>query len=121
MIMTIGEFIDRLSILTHKVQKVGEESYPEFIKYVEELLLDTPIEGFEEVIKCFRKLYQINGEIWKKESDIRKGKENELGLEEVGKRALAIRDQNNKRIAEQNRIIGIFGGFKNIKKDHASA
>ena len=54
------------------------------------------------------------------ESDIRKGKEEELGLEEVGRRALAIRDWNKKRILIQNEIIEKFGGFKNIKKDHRS-
>ena len=118
--MTIGEFIDRLSIQTHKVQKIGVESYPECVKLVEELLLKTPVEGFEEVIKSFRELYRINGEIWKLESDLRQGKEGTLGLKEVGKRAIMIRDLNGKRIAEQNRLIGIFGGFKNIKKDHLS-
>lgn len=118
--MTIGEFIDRISIQLHKVQKIGPESYPEFVKLVEELLLETPSENFEEVIKGLRKLYDINGEIWKLESDLRQGKEKKLGLREVGKRAILIRDKNNKRIAEQNRLIEIFGGFKNIKKDHAS-
>ena len=121
MIMTIGEFVDRLSILTHKVQKIGEESYPEFIRYVEELLLKTPIEHIEEFIKSIRTLYEINGQIWVLESDLRKGKEGRLGLKEVGKRAIQIRNWNHKRIAEQNRLINIFGGFKNIKKDHISA
>lgn len=118
--MTIGEFIDRLSILTHKVQKIGEECYPEFIHLVEELLLKTPIKGFEKIIKSFRELYRINGEMWSLESDLRKGKEKKLGLREIGKRAIQIRNLNSKRIAEQNRLIEIFGGFKTIKKDHAS-
>ena len=119
--MTIGEFIDRISILTHKVQKIGEECYPEFVKLVEELLFKTPVEGFEEIIKSFRELYIINGKIWTLESDLRKGKERKLGLREIGKRAIQIRNWNNKRMAEQNRLIRVFGGFKIIKKDHASA
>lgn len=119
--MTIGEFLDRISIQLHKAQKIGEESYPEFVKLTEELLLETPAENFEEVIKSIRELYRVNGEIWKLESDLRRGKEKKLGLKECGKRAIAIRNWNNKRIAEQNRVIGIFGGFKNIKKDHAAA
>ena len=119
--MTIGEFLDRISIQIHKVQKIGEESYPEFIKLIEELLLETPVENFEEVIKGIRELYRINGEIWKLESDLRKGKEKKLGLRECGKRAIKIRNWNNKRVAEQNRLVDIFGGFKNIKKDHAAA
>lgn len=118
--MTIGEFLDKISIQLHKVEKIGSESYPEFVKLTEELLLKTPIENFEEVIKGIRKLYKINGEIWGLESDLRKGKEKELGLKEIGKRAILIRNKNNKRIIEQNRLIDIFGGFKNIKKDHIS-
>jgi len=118
--MNLGEFLDRLSIQLHKTQKIGEESYPEFMKCIEEFLLKIPKENFEEVIKAFRGLYRINGEIWKLESDIRKGKEKELGLQEVGKRALEIRDWNNKRLKVQNNVIEKFGGFKNIKKDHRS-
>ena len=119
--MTVGEFVDRVSIQLHKVEKIGEESYPEFVHLVEELLLKTPVEGFEEVIKSIRELHRINGDIWILESDLRKGREGKLGLREIGKRAIQIRNLNNKRIAEQNRLIDIFGGFKNIKKDHASA
>ena len=118
--LNMGEFLDKLSISLHKAQKIGSESYPEFIRYAEELLLKIPLENFEEIIKSLRELYEINGEIWKLESDIRKGKEEELGLEEVGRRALAIRNWNNKRIGVQNNLINKFGGFRNIKKDHLS-
>ena len=119
--MTIGEFVDRISIQLHKIEKIGEESYPEFVHLTEELLLKTSVEGFEEVIKSIRTLYKINGEIWKLESGLRQGKENEIGLEKIGQIAISVRNWNNKRIAEQNRLIDIFGGFKNIKKDHISA
>ena len=118
--MSFGEYIDRLSIHLHKIQKIGPECYPEFVHLIQELLLKTPIKNFEEIIKSLRKLYEINGEIWKRESDLRKGKEKKLGLAEIGKRAIQIRDWNNKRIAEQNRINKLFGGFLNIKKDHIS-
>lgn len=118
--MTTGEFIDKLSIQLHKVEKIGEESYPEFVKLCEELLLNTPIEHFEEVIKSFRELYHINGEIWKLESILRQGKEKKLGLSIIGKRAIQIRNWNHKRVAEQNKLMDIVGGFKNIKKDHIS-
>ena len=119
--MTIGEFADKISIQLHKVKKIGEKSYPEFIHLVEELLLKTPIEHIEEFIKSIRELHKINGQIWILESDLRKGREKKLGYEEIGKRAIMIRNKNNKRVAEQNRLIKICGGFKNIKKDHLSA
>ena len=65
-------------------------------------------------------MYYLNGEIWKLESDLRKHKEKSLGNSEIGKRAIEIRNWNNKRILEQNKIIDMFGGYKNIKKDHLS-
>lgn len=119
--MNIGEFVDKISIQLHKVEKIGEESYPEFIHLVEELLLKTPIEHIEEFIKSIRKLHKINGQIWKLESSLRQGKEKNIGIEVIGKRAIMIRNINSKRVAEQNRLIEICGGFKNIKKDHLSA
>lgn len=118
--MSFGEYIDRLSIQLHKIQKIGLECYPEFIHLIQELLLETPEYNFKEVIKGFRNLYKLNGEIWKLESDLRRGKEKQLGMAVVGKRAIEIRNWNNKRIAEQNRLNKLFGGFLNIKKDHIS-
>jgi len=118
--MSFGEYIDRLSIQLHKVQKIGIECYPEFIHLIQELLLETPIDNFKEVIKGFRNLYIINGNIWKLESDLRQGKEKKLGLATIGKRAVEIRNYNNTRISEQNRLNKLFGGFLNIKKDHIS-
>lgn len=110
---SIGEFLDRTSILLHKCQKIGESSYPEFIRYMEELLLKLPEKDFPEMIRTFRKLYKINGKMWKLEFDIRMGKEKELGFEEMGKRALQIRNLNNERIETQNEIIKKFGGYTN--------
>jgi len=107
---SIGEFLDRISILLHKCQKIGEKSYPEFIKYAEEFLLDLPEENFSEIIKDFRELYKVNGEIWKLEFEIRMFKEDKLGMEECGKRAIKIRDLNNKRLEIQNEVIRKFGG-----------
>ena len=118
--MTKGEFIDRLSILTLKEQKIGSDCFFEFIKYAEDVLYNFPADKIQIAVISLRRLYEINGEIWKLESDIRKGKEEELGLEEVGRRALQIRDWNNKRIAVQNEINKYFDEPLNIKKYHRS-
>lgn len=118
-----SELLDRISILTHKTQKIGPEIYPEYVKLTNELLFNFPLENIEEAIKGIRKLYELNGEIWKLEFDIRRGKEKQLGLTEVGRRAIAIRGWNGKRISEKNRLNKVFGEdeFMDIKKDHASA
>ena len=56
------------------------------------------------------------------ESDIRKGKEDELGLEEVGRRSLQIRDINGESVALKNTLKDIFkDGFTDIKVKHRSS
>lgn len=111
--MTRGEFVDRLSILLHKTQKIKEPAYPEFIKFAEELLLDIPEDELLVIIRGIRNSYKINGKIWALESDIRLNKEKSLGLKEVGRRAIEIRNINNERIQAQNEINNILGGYKN--------
>ena len=71
--------------------------------------------------EVFDKLCIVNIKISILEADIRKGKEEELGLEEVGRRALQIRNLNRERIALKNAIQEKFGdGFKDIKVKHGS-
>lgn len=118
--MYLGEFVDRCSIHLLKAQRIGDKAMPEFLRYIEEFLLEVPEKNFEEIIKSFRTLYKINSDIWYLEAELRKGKEGKIGLEETGKRAIEIRDLNSKRISEQNRLIDLFGGFRNIKKNHLS-
>jgi hypothetical protein len=46
----------------------------------------------------------VNVKIALLEVDIRQGREGSLGLEEVGRRALAIRDLNRERVALRNAL-----------------
>ena len=64
----------------------------------------------------------VNARIWHLESDIRKGKEGELGLEEVGRRAIAIREHNAERTALKNELTRRLDpdGFLDTKVNHAS-
>lgn len=77
--------------------------------------LDRPVQGWMDSLR------RLNAQIWDLESDIRRGKEGELGLEEVGRRALKIRDINRQRIALKNEISKVTGDFIEHKTDHASA
>ena len=70
------------------------------------------------------KLLFTNMKIWNLESEIRECKEEELGLEEIGRRALMIRDLNRERIAlknELNRLHDNENYFKEVKVKHVSA
>ena len=66
-------------------------------------------------------MIEINGKIWDLESDIRKGKEQELGLEEVGRRSIQIRGFNKIRVGYKNEMVNLYSeGFEDIKMNHAS-
>tara|TARA_Y100001973_G_C5143664_1_gene304248 strand:- start:420 stop:770 length:351 start_codon:yes stop_codon:yes gene_type:complete len=113
--MQISEVADRFSICKLKEERTDLDMTEELEAYRYEL------RDYQDIGQWVSELYQINGNIWDLESDIRKGKERELGLEEVGRRALLIRDWNNKRVATKNEITEHYNdGFTETKKNHAS-
>jgi hypothetical protein len=122
--ISIGDLLDRSSILKLKSERTEVKSTPERVALEEAINLY--ITGLDEynldfIVDCFNDLYEVNGKIWDLEADIRKGKEGELGLEEVGRRALAIRDLNGKRVEVKNNINHTLGsGFTETKVNHAS-
>jgi len=122
----LDELIDKRSIIqlkmeripTRKVELKGEyEDYTSAIIEYETEKITSPI----DVVEWHEELYKINGQIWDLEADIRSGKEGVLGLEEVGKRVLAIRNLNSERILVKRDIVARTGiGYKDIKDNHAS-
>ena len=115
--MQIGELVDRYSILLLKMERTDLDVTQERLEYEKFVLHDT----YTDIRSWIEKLKIINGRIWDLESDIRRGKEKELGLEEVGRRALMIRDINNERVACKNEITTLYEeGFIETKRDHAS-
>ena len=114
--MPIAEIADRYSICLLKDERTDEDMTEELDFYKPEL------ETFGPYLMDFvDRLYRANGEIWDLESDIRKGREKELGLEEVGRRAIKIRNKNRVRISIKNEIVDTFNvGFKDIKVNHGS-
>ncbi|MFZ2072140.1 MAG: hypothetical protein WAV10_00430 [Minisyncoccia bacterium] len=110
----IQEIVDRLSILELKRERLPENE--DILKEI--AILEPEVVGYREWVD---KLKIANGNIWDLEFDIRRGKEKELGLEEVGRRALQIRDYNKKRIEIKNELALMLGNPKEIKVDHASS
>jgi len=77
---------------------------------------------YEQVEEWFKQLYEANATTWDLEAAIRQGKEDELGLEEVGRRAIAIRENNGIRVGIKNDIVKEIGkGYTDVKIDHISA
>ena len=113
--MPISEIADRYSIALLKQERAAADNAAEVHTLHKELI------QYEGAMSFVRKLIEINGKIWDLESDIRKGKEAELGLEEVGRRAIQIRELNKIRVGYKNEMVQLYGeGFEDIKMNHAS-
>lgn len=113
--MSLGEIADRFSIVKLKMERSNVDCQKEYEELKKELDL------VEEIYEYVERLYEVNGKIWSLESDIRKGKEGELGFEEVGRRAIQIRDHNGNRVQIKNEINSRYGtGYIEKKVDHAS-
>lgn len=106
-----AEVLDRLSILILKFINGIDGARAELSFYAKEAGVG------EDLLDLLR----INSEIWQLEADIRKGVDLALPLEEIGRRAIAIRNKNRVRIEIKNRIASEAGEcFFEIKKDHIS-
>ena len=71
-------------------------------------------ERSNQIASFIDRLYEINGELWDTEGDIRKGVE--MPLEEIGRLALKVRDLNCTRNEIKAEIVDTFSeGFKEIK------
>lgn len=115
--MSVGDLVDRWSIAMLKHYRANEDNHLEVWAYQDALKKnDSAV-----IKKYFDLLSKVNGDIWNLESDIRKGKETELGLEEVGRRAIEIRNLNSIRIELKNELNQLTGsGFVEKKYNHAS-
>lgn len=114
--MPISEIADRYSIAILKKERAAADNDLEI------QTLGNELSNYQGTLEFVEKLKEINGKIWDLESDIRKGKEAELGLEEVGRRAIQIREFNKIRVQYKNEMVKIYGeGFEDIKMNHASA
>lgn len=110
------ELFDRLAIAEIKWERT--QSNQEELQWYQSQLVDydvTLISGLLEDLKS------IHNKIWVLESELKAGVEDQLSLEEIGRRAIAIRDHNNKRIIIKNKIASLLNcSVREIKKDHLS-
>ena len=110
------ELFDRLAIAEIKwarTQSNQEELkwYQDQVKSFDLTLIQAPLNTLKD----------IHNTIWGLEAELKSGREVELSLEEIGRRAILIRDWNNKRIAIKNIIADLLEcSVKEIKQDHLS-
>lgn len=113
--ISIGDILDRYSIVKLKSERTEVDCRDEL------LALESEIKNYDNVNEYVEKLYIINGKIWDLEADIRQEKEALLGLEEVGRRAIKIRQFNGERVFTKNEVNKKFGeGFVETKVNHGS-
>jgi hypothetical protein len=116
-IFPVVELIDRLAIADVKFTRTNGANKEEFAWYVTQ----AESHDLELVNDLYIELVAIHNEIWELESLLKTGRETELPLEEIGRRAITIRDRNNKRIAIKNSIAERLGcPVREIKQDHLS-
>ena len=113
----LGDVVDRMTILTRKIF-YGEEDAISEHRYLEKGLEAWGVDG--KLITHVIRLAQMNFEIWNLENEIRKHGTDRFTLEEIGKRAIKIRDFNRKRVKYKNTITELEGGFKECKVNHRS-
>ena len=133
--MPFSEVCDKYTIACIKLEKMldsdagkGDVKRIEFQK--DELfrgvsglldLLDTNDKKKAE--DALQQLKDANMTVWNAESDLRRGRDGEMTMEEVGRRCLVARDANKYRVAAKNIMCELAGegNWKDIKTNHASA
>ena len=116
MIFPVIELVDRYSIAKLKFSKTSANQ--EEVDFYKDQLSNFDLTLVSDEMNV---LYNIHSKIWNLEKELKSGMEAKLDLEEIGRRAIAIRDWNNKRVKLKNTIAEKLGCVvREIKKDHAS-
>ena len=111
--MPLSEILDRYTITKLKSERTNEDVSDELSAYKLEIEKSDYAQQYSQIVSFIDRLYQVNGELWNTEGDIRKGVE--MPLEDVGRLALKVRDLNCKRNGIKAEIVDTFSeGFKEI-------
>jgi hypothetical protein len=115
-IFPIIELLDRLAIAEIKFERTGANQ-TELNWYVQQ----SSKLNLSLVAEEFNQIKAIHNEIWNLESDLKSGLEHKHSLEEIGRRAIAIRNLNNQRVKLKNAMAEKLDcPVREIKKDHLS-
>jgi hypothetical protein len=118
--MPLGDVADRLTILLQKfIHGKSDGNCFETRCQIEECLIGLGMDP--NLALSFTALLDANVTIWWLETDLRNGKEGTLPLEDVGRRAIQIRNTNKERIAAKNKVAESLGEIRlEVKVNHAS-
>jgi hypothetical protein len=119
------ELIDRLCIARIKHERTSAANQAELDWYearYQELVSRLTADQVQQLEDNIREITHIHNQIWNLEWQLKSGVEHMLTMAEIGERAVAIRDWNNRRISYKNSIAALFDlKMREIKTDHLSA
>jgi hypothetical protein len=118
--MSPGEVIDRWAILCKKAS-VDDSFRGDLTTFMAEAFMLQQTTPFPILFMDHVKtLFQTNEQIWMLEADIRSGVIPNSELEEIGRRAIKIRDLNKIRVQAKGEIDKMFGVTPDRKVNHRS-
>jgi hypothetical protein len=116
--MSLPDIIDRYIIAELKNFRTGEDFSREMLMYEDEFCRYS-LKKREAITDFLCRLKRVHTQIWDVEASIRSGEEDEMTLEQVGRRALMVRDLNRIRQQIKNEMVECFGdGFKDCKVNY---
>jgi hypothetical protein len=116
--LPVLELIDRLCIARVKHRRTNGANQVE-LDWYEDKFAQLPQSA--ELNYNVDAMTAIHNAIWELEWQLKSGVEEQLPLEEIGRRAIRIRDYNNKRISFKNSIASLLGHpVREFKHDHLS-
>lgn len=122
--LPVLELIDRLCIARIKHERTQGANQDELDWYEDKyrgLIEIMDARQRETLDHNIAEITMIHNRIWDLEWQLKSGVEHLLPMDEIGRRAIAIRDWNNKRITYKNSIAELFGlKMREIKTDHLS-
>jgi hypothetical protein len=114
--LPVLELIDRLCIARVKHARTQGANQVE-LDWYEQRFRQLPQSA--ELDEAVQAMTDIHHAIWDLEWQLKSGVEQMLSLQEIGRRAIAIRDFNNRRIAYKNTVARVLNHpVLEIKQDH---
>ena len=120
--MPLCDICDRLTILMLKVQRLSEDDAVAELLGIYQATLEAWLhdksQKFQNAVnKLLQELYKANARTWDLEYAIRVGiLSEEQDLEEIGRRAIKIRESNKERIAVKNKLTKLSGEMHGLEK-----
>ena len=115
-VFPVIELVDRLAIAEIKFERTSANG-EELAWYKQQM----SAHDLTVIASSLEQLKSIHNSIWELESDLKSGLEHKHSLEEIGRRAIEIRNLNNQRIKLKNSMAEQLNcTVREVKVDHLS-